>query len=225
MVVVTLPARRPGIFFAWLYGVTGLCLSWTSTSLTAQQIKARNDSEQANIGLVSALAFTGTSVPVHADGPPDYLPDDNDLIVGVYYMLWIFASLFYIVATFLSVLSIICCSTLADDVEIMTFFESLGLLAHAPLVLLMLGGCSVIFAVIFNIYFAAPLWTFVTVASALAFTVLLMAVFGARLVQSEWDAKSRAIFLSSQLAAQTRASSTDQDGKLIAPLTTTLFRP
>jgi hypothetical protein len=185
-----LPARRPGLLAAFLYGLSGLCLSWTTVPLTAKQIKRRNDSEQANIGLISALAFTVTSVPVHNDGPPDYLPDDNDVVLGLYYLLWIFASVFYIVATFLSVLSIICSSTLASDAEIMIFFRSIGLLVHTPMMLLMLGGCTVIFAVIFNVYFATPLWTFITVTGSLGLTVLLMALFGARLVQSEWDAKS-----------------------------------
>jgi len=172
--------------------------------------------EQANVGLICALAFTVTSVPIHNEQVPEFLPEDDDIITGVYYLMWLSASLAYIVATFLSVLNIVTTATLGGDEEIVAFFKSLGLLAHVPMMLLMLGGILVIFAVIFNMYFATSLWTFIVITASLGVTVILMGLFGARLVQAEWDAKTTMAKEHAGQAAATRNDRSETAGTDVA---------
>lgn len=174
-----------------------MCLSWSGKPLTSAQLKEQNSAEQTNVGLISALAFTVTSVPIHGDSWPAFLPEDDNFLVGMHHLLWMLPSEMFIVATFLSILSLICAATIAEE-EVAAYFKTLGILAHLPFFLFIFAGFLRVVAVVFNTYYSVSLWAFYVVLSFSTLTLVTMGTFGAWLVQAEWDAKRSGLVLAQQ---------------------------
>jgi hypothetical protein len=184
-----MPDNKPNFFIAGFYGISGAALTWGShighDIEDADRYKDLINAELTNVGILAALILTIAVNPVQ-NSPPDNLT--NQALIDVYYALWTLSSIVLSFSVLIAVIGLTHLQAYKDAEELNRLRHGMGILIHAPLHLLVIGGIFSLLGILETLWVQVDLGVFVFICAVALVVFLLTTFIFVRFVQTAWDA-------------------------------------